>query len=168
MQRFLEFFVLFVVLLVLQGFAFARIDLYGLVNPYVYIMVILLLPMRIKGWQALFIGFAIGAVMDLMSGNCGLHTICTTWLAFVRPMVLHFTAGRDEVELGGLPISRRIGGGRFMSYVMIMSLLFAIPFFSLEAMTLVGWEFLALRIWCSSLFTAVVIYFIQLPTVFFR
>lgn len=168
MQRFVEFFILFLVLLVLQGFVFAHIDLYGLVNPYVYIMVLLLLPMRIKGWQALFVGFVLGAVMDLLSGNCGLHTICTTWLAFVRPMVLHFTAGRDEVELGGLPISRRIGVGRFMSYVMIMSLLFGIPFFALEAMTLVGWGFLVIRILCSSVLTAVVIYFIQLPAVFFR
>lgn len=168
MQRFLEFFVLLLVLLVLQGFVFARIDIYGLVNPYVYIMVLLLLPMSIKGWQALFIGFGLGVVMDFMTGNYALHTICTTWLAFVRPMVLHFTAGRDEVELGGLPISRRIGVGRFMSYVMIMSLMFAIPFFALEAMTLVGWGYLLLRILCSSIFTAVVIYFIQLPSVFFR
>lgn len=168
MQRLLEFFVLLLVLLVLQGFVFARIDIYGLVNPYVYIMVLLLLPMSVRGWQTLFIGFALGAIMDFMTGNCGLHTICTTWLAFVRPMVLHFTAGRDEVELGGLPVSRRIGTGRFMSYVMVMSLLFAIPFFALEAMTMVGWGFLLLRILFSSVFTAVVIYFIQLPSVFFR
>lgn len=150
-------------LILLQTLLFDNINLWGLVNPYVYIMFILLLPMNIRGWILLMLGFMTGMVMDLFSSNIGLHTIVTTWIAFVRPTVLHFTAGADIAQTDAIPTASRLGFSHFIGYLIIMSLLFSIPFFLLEVMTMQDLTHTILRILFSTLVTIVLIFFCQLP-----
>lgn len=162
MIRFLEYAASFVLLIILQEFVFDHINLGGLVNPYVYIMFIMLLPLQMRGWALLLAGFGMGAVLDVMSGTSGIQMVCATWLAFVRPGMVSLMLGKDSVHDGGIPTAAKVGQGRFIRYVVMMTLLFNIPFFLLEdiyAPALI----LVLRIVLSTLFTAVIIYFLHLP-----
>lgn len=163
MQRFLEYLVSFLALILLQEFVFSKLNLLGLVNPYVYIMIIILLPMEFRGAWALVAGFTVGVIMDLVTGNMGLHTMCTTWLTFARPSVLEVTAGRDMVKGGGVPFSNKLGLPHFFSYVTLMVLLFSIPFFMLEVMSFHDFGYTLLRILFSSILNVGLIYFCQLP-----
>ena len=163
MQRILEYIVVFAVLVLLQEFAFDKINFWGVVNPYIYIMFIIMLPMELRGWLVLFLGFFTGTVIDLLSGSAGLHMIAATWMAFVRPTVLNFTAGRDAVQEGGIPTSSLIGAGKFLAYAGVMTLLFAIPFFLLEVMSIENIYMTLLRILLSSAATVIIVYFFQLP-----
>ena len=163
MQKILTYTLIFVALILLQEFAFDKINFWGLVNPYVYIMFIIMLPMETKGWMVLLFGFFTGIVIDALSGGGGLYAIATTWVAFVRPTALNFTAGRDAVQLGGVPASSQIGTAKFLAYSGGMTLLFAIPFFLLEVMSLENIGMTLLRIVASSAATVAIIYFLQLP-----
>lgn len=85
MIRFLEYLAVFLLLVVLQEFVFDNINLGGVVNPYIYIMFIIMLPLDTPGWLLLLLGFGTGAAVDFMSGTPGLQAVSSTWLAFVRP-----------------------------------------------------------------------------------
>lgn len=162
MMRLVQYGVTFLLLLVLQEFVFSHINLGGVVNPYIYIMFIILLPLDIAGWGLLLLGFGTGMAMDFLSGTAGLHTIVSTWLAFVRPTTVGLLLGKDETYQGGIPTSSRLGLGRFLRYLSVMVLLFNIPFFLLEDL---GGPVvpMLLRIVLSSLFSIGIIYFLHLP-----
>lgn len=164
MIRFLEYAAIFLLLLVLQEFVFDNINLGGVVNPYIYIMFIILLPLDIPGWMLLMLGFGTGAAVDFMSGTAGLQTIASTWLAFVRPTVVGLLLGKDLVYEGGIPTAGRVGTGRFLRYLAVMVLLFDIPFFILEDLSGSAWV-ITLRIVLSSAFSVGIIYFLHLPFV---
>lgn len=162
MMRLVQYGVTFLLLLVLQEFVFSHINLGGVVNPYIYIMFIILLPLDIAGWGLLLLGFGTGMAMDFLSGTAGLHTIVSTWLAFVRPTTVGLLLGKDETYQGGIPTSSRLGLGRFLRYLSVMVLLFNIPFFLLEDL---GGPVvpMVLRILLSSVFSIGIIYFLHLP-----
>ena len=157
MIRFLEYLAVFLLLVVLQEFVFDNINLGGVVNPYIYIMFIIMLPLDTPGWLLLLLGFGTGAAVDFMSGTPGLQAVSSTWLAFVRPAVVGLLLGKDLVYEGGIPTAGRVGAA-------VMVLLFNIPFFILEDLSGGGW-IIALRIALSSVFSVGIIYFLHLPFV---
>jgi len=163
MQRTLEYILTFVILIFLQELVFDKVNFWGVVNPYVYIMFIIMLPMEMRGWTVLILGFLTGLTIDSLSGSGGLHAIVATWIAFARPTVLNFTAGRDTVQTGGVPTASLLGTSRFLAYTSIMTLLFAIPFFLLEVMSLENITITILHILSSSIATVIIIYFGHLP-----
>lgn len=164
MIRFLEYAATFILLVILQEFVFDNINLGGVVNPYIYIMFIILLPLDTPGWILLMLGFGAGATVDFMSGTAGLQTIASTWLAFVRPTVAGLLLGKDLVYDGGIPNAGRVGTGKFLRYLTVMVVLFNIPFFILEDLSGSA-GVLALRIVLSSAFSVGIIYFLHLPLV---
>lgn len=164
MIRFLEYAATFILLVILQEFVFDNINLGGVVNPYIYIMFIILLPLDTPGWMLLILGFGAGATVDFMSGTAGLQTIASTWLAFVRPTVAGLLLGKDLVYDGGIPNAGRVGTGKFLRYLAVMVVLFNIPYFILEDLSGSA-GVLALRIVLSSAFSVGIIYFLHLPLV---
>lgn len=164
MIRFLEYLAAFLLLVVLQEFVFDNINLGGVVNPYIYIMFIIMLPLDTPGWMLLLLGFGTGAAVDFMSGTPGLQAVSSTWLAFVRPTVVGLLLGKDLVYEGGIPTAGRVGTGKFLRYAAMMVLLFNIPFFILEDLS-GGGGIIALRIVLSSVFSVGIIYFLHLPFV---
>jgi hypothetical protein len=164
MIRFLEYAAIFLLLLVLQEFVFDNINLGGMVNPYIYIMFIILLPLDIPGWGLLLLGFGAGGAVDVMEGTAGLQTMTATWLAFARPTVVGLLLGKDLVYEGGIPTVGRVGTAKFLRYLTVMVLLFNVPFFCLEDLSGGVW-IIALRIVLSSAFSVGIIYFLHLPFV---
>ena len=144
MIRFLEYLAVFLLLVVLQEFVFDNINLGGVVNPYIYIMFIIMLPLDTPGWMLLLLGFGTGAA--------------------VRPTVVGLLLGKDLVYEGGIPTAGRVGTGKFLRYAAMMVLLFNIPFFILEDLS-GGGGIIALRIALSSVFSVGIIYFLHLPFV---
>lgn len=164
MIRFLEYTGIFLLLLILQEFVFDNINLGGVVNPYIYIMFIILLPLDTPGWLLLLLGFGSGAAVDFMSGTAGLQTMVSTWLAFVRPTVVGFLLGKELVYEGGIPTAGRVGTAKFLRYVAVLVVLFNLPFFLLEDPSGALW-IIVLRIVLSSIFSVGIIYFLHLPLV---
>ena len=153
----------FLFLLFLQEYLFAAINVWGVVSFFPYTMVLLLLPMSVaRGWLVV-LGFAMGWCVDLLGGMAGLNAICMTWLGFVRPYVAELTLGRDTTVADVVPLSKRVGGLRFITYAAAMCLLFAVPYFLLEMMTFAGFAATLLRLVLSTVATSAVVYLFQLP-----
>ena len=88
-------------LIVLQLLIFNNIQFSGFVNPYVYVMFILILPMAIPTWILLLLSFMTGIVIDIFAGTMGVHAFATVMAGFVRPWVLslNITAEASEPEM---------------------------------------------------------------------
>ena len=99
MHRVVEYTLMFIVLVLLQVFLFDNLNLSPYCYPLVYVGFILLLPVTLLPAWTLLLGFAIGAVTDLLSGTPGLHTIAATATAFCRrAMAAGESRGRSRNE----------------------------------------------------------------------
>jgi rod shape-determining protein MreD len=96
----LRYGLIIVLLMLLQILVLNNIQFSGFVNPYVYIMIILLLPSITPAWLVLIISFLTGLTIDLFTGSPGMHASATLLAGFSRPVVLRFIAPRDGYESG--------------------------------------------------------------------
>ena len=78
----------FIALVVIQIFIFNKIYLSGYINPYVFLMFVILLPFETPWWFLLISSFGIGLSVDLFTGSMGVHAAATTFMAFSRPFIV--------------------------------------------------------------------------------
>ena len=84
-KDYLRYILIFILLLLIQLLVLNNINLGGYINPYVYLLFILLLPYGTPRWVLLLVGFFTGLVVDYFSNTLGLHASATLILAFFGP-----------------------------------------------------------------------------------
>lgn len=83
----------FVVFLALQILLFNNINLFGYLNPYPYILFILLYPVNSNKAVLLLSSFAMGILLDMFCNSGGIHTMASITLAYFRPSLFKFAFG---------------------------------------------------------------------------
>jgi rod shape-determining protein MreD len=149
----IRFGLIFILLMLLQVLLFNNIQFSGYVNPYVYIMFILLLPFEIPSWLLLLLSFSIGLIMDFFSGTPGMHTSATVLSGFVRPFILRLISPRDGYEAGSSPSLVTYGFTWFMSYTLLIVLVHHTALFYIEVFRFADFFRTMLRVLLSSLFS---------------
>jgi rod shape-determining protein MreD len=157
----LRFGLIFILLLLLQVLLFNNIQFSGYVNPYVYIMFILLLPIEIPSWLLLLLSFATGLIIDFFSGSTGMHTSATVLAGFVRPYVLRIVSPRDGYESGSDPSMMTYGFRWFLTYSLLIVLFHHTTLFYLEVFRLADFFRTMLRVLLSTLFSITFILLIE-------
>jgi len=149
----LRFGLIFILLILLQILLFNNIQFSGYVNPYVYIMFILLLPVEIPSWLLLLLSFTTGLIMDFFSGSPGMHSSATVLAGFVRPYVLRIISPRDGYEPGSNPSMLTYGFIWFLTYTSLIVLVHHTALFYLEVFRFADFFRTMLRVLLSSLFS---------------
>jgi rod shape-determining protein MreD len=145
--------IIFLILILLQVLLFNNIQFSGFVNPYVYIMFILLLPVEIPAWLLLILSFLTGLVVDLFSGTPGMHAGATVMAGFIRPYVLSVISPRDGYEPGASPSMLIYGFRWFLFYTLLMVSLHHLVLFFLEVFRLTDFFRTIFRVLLSSVFS---------------
>ncbi|HNT93873.1 MAG: rod shape-determining protein MreD [Bacteroidales bacterium] len=159
MNSFLRYAGAFVLLIVLQLLIFNNIEFSGYVNPFVYVMFILILPVSLPSWILLLLSFFTGFVVDLFSGTMGVHVFATVMAGFVRPWVLSVNVTSDTIETEMSPSSHRSGLRWFLVYTVTLVLVHHLALFFIEIFSLKNFLHTLLRVVLS---TAVTTFFIVL------
>ncbi|HNQ38403.1 MAG TPA: rod shape-determining protein MreD, partial [Prolixibacteraceae bacterium] len=73
MRTWIRYPVMFVVLVLLQVLLFNQIHLGGFLNPFMYVLFILLLPLSMPRYAVLLLSFFLGMTIDWFSNSPGLH-----------------------------------------------------------------------------------------------
>ena len=95
----------FLVLLALQVFVCNYVHLFGLFNPNLYIMALLLLPLNLSDPVQYLIAFATGSVVDMFTMTYGVHAAASLLFVFLRPkVIMAFTAGTVKRENLEIPV----------------------------------------------------------------
>ena len=153
---------LFFLLLLIQIFLMDHIEFSGYVNPYVYVLFIILLPLEIPAWLLLILSFLAGLSVDLFNGTLGMHASATTFAGFLRPYILRILAPRDGYDTGILPGSRQYGWRWFLVYVALIVLVHHFALFYIEVFRFTNFFSTFLRALLSSVFSVGFILIIHL------
>ena len=153
-----------VILVLIQVLLLNHIQISGFINPYLYILFILILPFNTPNYLLLILGFLLGLNIDIFSNTVGIHAAATTFLAFIRPAVINLISSRDVLELNQAPRISELGLGWFVRYSVIMVLAHHFVLFYIEVFTFSGFFYTFLRFLLSSVFTLVLIIISQYLT----
>ena len=123
----IKYIIYYLGLVLLQVLVLNNVQLSSFLIPYVYILLIIILPFETAGWLLLVIGFFLGLTMDVFpqgwTGNgatLGIHTTATVFAAFSRPFLLKWLNPRDEYEPGTTPCASDYGIRWFLMYAGLM------------------------------------------------
>jgi hypothetical protein len=122
----------FIVLILFQVLILNNIRIGGYINPFVYVLFILLLPFNIKPWVLLLLGFITGFTMDMFCLTPGLHTGATVFMAFMRPVIIKLTFGPNDPEGTLDPGIHDTGARWFFTYSLLLVTLHHFALFLLE------------------------------------
>jgi hypothetical protein len=149
-------------LLLLQVWVLNNVRLGGYINPFVYIMFVMMLPFTMPGWLLLIAGFMTGFIIDLFMSTPGLHAGATVFLAFMRPHVVRLATGSQEPETISNPNLSDMGMRWWFSYSFTLVLLHHLALFTLESFSFKHFGGLLLRIILSAIFTQFIIILLSL------
>jgi len=153
----LSYGITFILMVLVQVWILNNIQLSGYINPYLYIMFLLVLPFEISFWILIPAGFLLGITIDMFMHTPGLHAAATVFAAFVRPGVLSLIAPGDGYDSSQRPHISTMGLGWYLRYVVIMVLLHHTVLFYLEVFRLTDFFYTLARVLLSSFLTILLI-----------
>ena len=122
----------FILLLAAQIVIFNNINLFGYINPYPYVLFILLYPVNSNKFGLLIASFCLGLVVDLFSNSGGIHAAACLILAYLRPTFFKFAFGLSY-EYQTVKINDRLSPERFTFILISISthhlILFLLEYF---------------------------------------
>ena len=70
-----------------------QLNFMGNINPYIYILFLLLYPIGSNRMGFLFIAFSLGLIIDLFLDSGGANAAASLSIAYIRPIFLKFSFG---------------------------------------------------------------------------
>ena len=145
----------FIFLLIIQLLICNNILLFDLINPYIYIIFILIYGINSERWMVLLSSFFLGLVIDVFTNTGGAHATACLLIAFFRPLILQSCFGLNYVHQN-LKINNADFKGLFL-YVTTMCFAHHLILFTLEVFDFKHIQYILLQTLFSSLFSIVII-----------
>lgn len=120
----------FIVLVLVQVLILNHINFLGYVNPYLYILFILVYPLTGNRALLIFLAFVLGLTIDMFGDSGGIHAAASVFIAYARSFILKLSFG-VSYEYNTIKISKANLAQQF-SYVLLMTLMHHLVLFSLE------------------------------------
>lgn len=120
----------FILLVGLQVSVLNHINFLGYINPYVYILFIMLFPIKNNRTLFIFLSFLLGLTIDIFSDSGGIHAAACVSIAYVRPVILKFSFG-TVYEYQTIKFDTAEFSSKFI-YIIIMTVIHHFILFSLE------------------------------------
>lgn len=83
----------FILLMAAQILIFNNLNLLGYINPYPYMLFIILYPVNSNKYGLLIASFLLGITMDMFCNSGGVHAASCLILAYYRPYIFKFSFG---------------------------------------------------------------------------
>lgn len=143
----------FIILVLVQVLICNNINFLGYINPYIYIIFILLFPLKNNRLLLLVSSFLIGLTIDIFSDSGGVHAAACVTAAYARPVILKYAFGmlyeHQNIRFGNAELGSLIG------YVSIFTLIHHIVLFSLEVFNILNILVILQKALFSSIFTII-------------
>ena len=150
----------FIFLILLQVFILDNIQFMGYINPMIYVLFILSLPVRFPKWALLILAFIMGLIIDVFSNTAGMHSFALVFAAFLRTPVINIFTSIDE---GSNPNNsfHTFGVSAYVKYVVILVLIHHFILFFIESFSFLHLTLLIPKIIFSSTVTILLILGLQ-------
>ena len=130
----------FVLLILAQVLLFNQINVFGFVNPMLYLLFLVMYPFDKNQTFYIFIGFILGFFIDFLSQTDGAHTIASLTVSYLRPIIMKYSYGLTSEKPKSLLTDPRKTNNFFFLLVFISVhhlIYFAIAYFSADAFLLI-------------------------------
>ena len=144
----------FILLLAAQVVIFNNFNFMGYINPFPYILFIILFPVNGNKYALLGASFLLGITMDLFCNSGGVHAAACLLLAFVRPSLFKFSFGLSY-EYQTVRLNDVLTPERF-SFIFLSVVIHHLTLFVLEVFTFEYLWDIILRTIISTLFTIII------------
>ncbi len=155
-NKVIKYTLMFLVAVLVQVLLLNQVQFSGYINPYFYIVFVLLLPLSTPRYLLLLLGFLIGLTIDIFSDSLGIHAAATVLIAYIRPFVIRVISTREE-DRNDFPGLLQNKFNWFFSYVTILVLAHHFVLFYLEYFTFSHFFYTLLKVIFSSVFTIFII-----------
>lgn len=146
----------FIFLILLQVLLLNNINFLGYVNPYLYVVFIILFPFNASQTLLLFLSFLLGLGVDLFEDSGGINAAACLVVAYIRPAILRFSFGvsydYQTIKFSSTPLGSRI------SYIAILVFVHHLILFSLEIFSFAHLLLLLKKTLYSGIFTIILIF----------
>nr|WP_256935286.1 rod shape-determining protein MreD [Olleya sp. HaHaR_3_96] len=143
----------FIILILLQVLLFNKINFLGYINPHVYILFIILFPVKNNRILFLFLSFLLGLIIDIFMDSGGINASAALVTAFIRPAILKFSFGA-VYEHQALKFNN-IDFGQKLTYISILSVVHTFVYFLFEIFNISKILFVLQNTLFSSIFTII-------------
>ena len=150
----------FMLLVLAQVLVLNNVQFLGFINPYIYILFILSLPVLTPRWLSLVLAFALGLTIDAFSNTMGMHAFAAVLIAFLRNGTVKLFIALDEGN-NPTPSFYTFGVSAYVKYIVVLVFIHHATLFFLEAFTLTNFWFTLSKIILSSVVTILLILGIQ-------
>lgn len=156
----------FFILILLQVILLKNLTIYNLNVPLLYILFILLLPIKTPNIILFTTSFCLGLLIDVFSDTLGLHAAACTLIAFLRVLIISITVQNENKEREITPNWSTMGFRWFFLYALILTLFHHFTLFLLEAFSISNFIAILNRTAISTIFTLTLILVTEI--LFFR
>ena len=144
----------FILLLAVQVIIFNNFNFSGYINPYPYILFIILYPVNGNKYGLLAASFFLGLIMDLFCNSGGVHAAACLILANFRPALFRFSFGLSY-EYQTVRLNDVLTPERF-SFILLAVIIHHLTLFILEVFTFEYFWNIVFRTIASTLFTIII------------
>lgn len=111
----------FIFLVLLQVLVLNNINFLGYVNPYLYVIFLVMYPFNTPQSLFLLVAFLLGISIDAFEDSGGINAAACVVIAFIRPVFLRFSFGvsydYQTVKLSSTPFGARVGYVMFIVFI---------------------------------------------------
>jgi len=147
----------FLVLVLIQGLILSNVVLIGgRAQVYLYVLFIIMLPLRINVGFSMVLAFLLGLGVDMFYDSPGLHASAAVVAAFIRPYFIRLLTPRDDYDINDRASISNMGLLWFVRLSFALVLIHAIWIFILEAFSFSGIGIALVKALSSSIVTLLV------------
>ena len=147
------------------GLVFAQVAFFNnisfayVINPYLYIYLVVVFPNRQSHTASVLISFLLGFAVDAFSNSWGVHTVATTAVGYMQPVLLSYMAKPEQLDKPRPSLN--LMHGDFLKYAAILIVTHHLLLFSLEAFSFSLILPVLVRTFVSSAITFVLVYVLE-------
>jgi len=120
----------FILLILFQVLLLNNINFLGYINPYLYVLFLILYPFNTPQSLFILVSFFLGLTIDTFEDSGGINAAACVIIAYIRPAILRFSFGvsydYQTVKLYNTSFGTRLG------YIMVIVFIHHLVLFSLE------------------------------------
>jgi rod shape-determining protein MreD len=141
----------FIVLVFVQVLICNNINFLGSINPYIYVLFIILFPVKNNRVLFVFLGFLLGLSIDLFLDSGGIHAAASVAVAYARPVMLKSSFG-TIYEYQSIKFDI-VDFGSKLTYIVFVVVVHHLILFSLEIFSISKILLILQKTLFSSIFT---------------
>jgi len=150
--------ILFITLILIQVIVLNNVLFWGYINPLLYILFVIIYPLKRDRGVFLFVSFLLGLCIDFFVDSGGIHAAATLFIAYIRLPLLKGLLRKPEIDFPVFNINK-LPFLRLLSFITILTFIHHFIIFGLEYFRFNAIVTIFSRTFLTSIFTIILVIF---------